>query len=389
MKKITKSAIERLSEEQGSPVLSIYLPTHRLPGPQHSQEDQTRFKNLLREAKSLVEEDDVDSPALNENLSSLEELVDNMVFWQSTLEGLAIFIDEVDVHMYKSPIEFEESVSCGDSFDVTPLHMVNSQNRKFYVLSLALHNPKLYKGDVYGLEEVDVNIPKSLEDALNIDEMFANNKMRRSHRGGPTGVTGTTTPHGEGDTSEAGDAERLQYFKIIEQRITGYPDFDSSRPMLIAATESEASHFKANTSMKNILECAMPGNYTDKSAHEIFEVAWPIIRREVIEKDEIQLVNQFKEYVGVFRASVDIGEITTAAQEGRVETLMVNFIDETNDSVTDYKDGPAPVVRTTLEKHRDRLKELIDLVYSQGGRIVGLDQSKMPDQSLVAASYRY
>lgn len=389
MNKITKSVIEKLAEYQGSPVISIYLPTHRLPGPQHSQEDQTRFKNLLRDATSLLEDEGADSPALRENLKSLEELIDDVSFWQDTLEGLAVFIDDIEVQMYASPFEFEESVSYGDVFDVVPLHMVLSQNRGFYTLALSLSDPKLYRGDAYGMEAVDAGLPKSLEDALNIDELPANNKMRGSHRGGHSSTGGTTSPQGEGDTSESGHAEKLQFFRIIEKTIQQHPRFDPELPFLLAATENEAAHFKSVTNFKSMLEDVLHGSFSDRAPGEVFKSAWSIIRRRVIDRQEEELASRYQESFGVYKASMDLDEITTAIQEGRVETLMVSLVDETNDSITDYQEGPAPVVRVVPENLRERLREAIELAFDQGAKIVGMDQSRMPGQSMVAALYRY
>lgn len=389
MKKITKSVIEKLAEYQGSPVISIYLPTHRLPGPQHSQEDQTRFKNLLREAANLLEEEDIDSPALRESLKSLEELVDDVSFWQGTLEGLAVFIDEIEIQMYSSPFEFEESVSCGDVFDIVPLHMVLSQNRSFYTLALSLSEPKLYRGDAYGMEAVDAGLPKSMEEALNIDELPANNRMRGSHRGGLSSTGGATSPQGEGDTSEAGHAEKLQFFRIIERTILEHPRFDSTLPLLLAATENEAAHFKSVTNFKSMLQQVLHGSFSDRPPGEVFKSAWSIIRHEVIDKQERELAGKYQESFGVYRASMDLDEITAAIQEGRVDTLMVSLVDETNDSITDYQEGPAPVVRVVPENLKERLREAIELAFEQGAKIVGMDQSRMPGHSMVAALYRY
>ena len=89
------------------------------------------------------------------------------------------------------------------------------------------------------------------------------------------------------------------------------------------------------------------------------------------------------------RASTDYLEIEKAAEVGRVVALLVNYIDETNDSVSDATSDSALVIRTTANASREKLRRLIDLVHRQGGKIIGLDQARMPDSAAAAALYRY
>lgn len=383
MNKITPSVIEKLSEPQHSLALSIYIPTHRHPTPPHMQEDQIRLKNTLRQARSLLANEDVDSRGIYANLEAVDELIGDMSFWHNTLEGLAIFINEQEFEFYHSPIEFEESVSCDSVYDVAPLHVIHSQDVKFYVLALAMHGSKVYQGDAYGLQELQIDLPKSPEDALGIDEMFANSQTVRSHNGG-------TTPHGEGDSSEAGSHERLQYFRIIEKKLIAHRNFDEKAPLVIAATDSEAGNFRAVVNLPGLLKEYVPGNHVDSAPQDLFAAVWPTIRSQVIQKQENELVERFSEYKGKYRASTNTREIEEAAEQGRIETLLVNYIDETNDSVSDTHGGSTPIVRTTVEdSDTSRLKHLIELVYSQGGKVVGLDFSRMPDTAVAAALYRY
>lgn len=381
MNRVTHDVINKLSKPQHSAVLSIYLPTHRHPTPPHMQEDQIRFKNALREARELLAENGIDGGAIHENLSNIQGLLDDPDFWKTTLEGLAIFISEEQAQMYHSPMEFEQSVVCDTMYDVAPLHMMHSLNTPVYVLALAMHESKLYSADAYGIEQIAIDLPKSPEDALNIDELHAGRTVK-SHRGG-------MSAHGEGDSSEAGTHERLQYFRIIERTLLQSNKFDQKAPLLLAATDSEAGHFKSVTSLPSVLEHVLHGNYTATAPQDLFAAVWPIIRTDILAKDEKEIVERFGEYKGHDRASINESDIEKAAQEGRVETLLVNYIDETNDSVSDAASDSTIVIRTTTDASKVRLKRLIDLVYKQGGKIIGLDKDRMPEAAVAAALYRY
>lgn len=390
MNKVTKSTIKMLAEEQTGKVVSMYMPTHRYPSPPHIQESQTRFKNMLHSARQIVDDAGPEAKGLQKNLKSLERLIDDLPFWQSTLEGLAIFVSESDVQMYHLPIECEESVYVADSYDITPLLIMESYDQPFYVLALAQHDSKLFRGDSYGMEPVEIDLPKSVEDALNIDEMFSGSSTKRSHQGGPSGARDVTAPHGEGDSQGAGSEERLQYFRMIDEKLASDPAVDSTLPMLVAAAENEAGDYLAISKLPSLMDCFLKGNYTQTPMQELHKRAWPMIHEKIVKQKDMKLVEQFNEFRGVDKASTKLKDIEKAAADGRIDTLLINMIDETRDSIIDSAhDQAVPVIRMMSDMGMKKLKDLACLVYRSGGKMIGLDRSSMPDGAMAAALYRY
>lgn len=389
MNKITKSTIIRLAEEQTGKVVSIYMPTHRYPSPPHIQESQTRFKNMLHSARQIVDDAGQEAKGLQKNLGSLERMIDDLPFWQATLEGLAIFVSQDDVQMYHLPIECEESIYVADDYDIAPLIILQSYDQPFYILALAQHDSKLLRGDSYGMEPVAIDLPHSIEDALNIDEMFSGSSTKRSHQGGPSGAGDVTSPHGEGDSQGAGSEERLQYFRMIDEKLMNDPAIDTKLPMLIAAAENEAGDFMAISKSPSLMDCFLKGNYTQTPMQELHKRVWPMIHEKIVKQKDIKLVEQFNEFRGVDKASTKLRDIEQAAADGRIDTLLINMIDETRDSISDNDHDAVPVIRMMSDMGMKNLKRLISLVYQNGGRMIGLDRSSMPDGAMAAALYRY
>ena len=384
MNKITRSSIETLSTHQSGTAASIYLPTHRHPSPPHIQEDQTRFKNLLRDAREKWLKTDSDTSQFVE----LEKRIDDQDFWHQTTEGMAIFISSDQLFIYHLPIECDEHVCVGTSFDLTPLYALASYDQSYYLLNLAMHNTTLLKGDMYGLEPVAIDFPTSMEDALNIDEMFANSNTIRGVEGGAIG-NGAGAPHGMGDSSEAGREERLQYFRIIDHKIADSSLVDTKLPILVAGTDNEAGDYRNLTKLPHVIHPYIQGNHSMTASQDLHALAWPIIQEEVIEKNVATAIEQCNELKGVQKASHDLHDITEAAKMGRVDTLLISLIRKTNDSVSDAIKSSVPILTFAKDSDDNALAKLAHTVFAQGGKILGAQTEMRPSRVKVAAIYRY
>lgn len=388
MHKVTQSSIETLARPQTRNVISIYLPTHRHSTPLHIQEDQTRFKNLIREAKETWLSD-----SKNKNLSSifkqLESKLENFDFWQHTTEGMAIFAGPDTLEIYNLPVECEERVCITDSYDITPLLIVAASDQPYYLLNLAMHNTKLFKGDMYGLEPVAVDFPTSPEDALNIDEMFSGNNTVRSSQNGPSGPGNTIAPHGQGDSNAAGREERLQYFRIIDSMIASAADIDHSLPVLIAGTDSEAGDYRNMSKLPTLIHTYVQGNHANTTLQNLSALAWPIIQTEVINKRAAAAIDQLNEKAGIQKSSYDYKDMTEAASMGRVKTLLVGITRKTTDTVSDAVHTAVPILTFAKQYEYDHVAELVKKVLAQGGNILGVGNEMLPAKVPVAAIYRY
>jgi hypothetical protein len=387
MNKVTRSSIEVLARPQSGNVISIYLPTHRHPTPPHIQEDQTRYKNLTRKALEEWRSGNNDAD-MSTVFEQIESNLENLDFWQQTTEGMAIFANPDTYEIYHLPIECEERVCIADAYDTTPLLITMAYNQPYYVLALAMHNTKLFKGDIYGLESVAIDFPASPEDALNIDEMFSNSNTIRNQNS-PSGANGAVASHGQGDSNRAGREERLQYFRIIDSMIATSKEVDSEMPIIIAGTDSEAGDYRHMSKLPNLVQSYVQGNHTTTTLQDLAVRAWPIVQSEIIAKRAVEAVDQLNEKVGLHQSSYDYKDMREAADIGRIKTLLVGITRKTTDTVSDAMQTAVPILTFAKQYEYEHVAELVKKVLAQGGTILGVGNELMPAKVPVAAIYRY
>lgn len=383
MNKVNRDAIKQLIEGEDNATISLYMPTHRFPTSEHIVEDKIRFKNLIREAKEMLVSWGAEEDIASKMLADLEaEYYNDDTFWQKTTEGLAVFCSPASTKYFNLPIECDEHVNVGDKFDITPLLAIASGDQPYYLLALATHNPVLYKGDMYGIERVDIELAESPEVALNIDESHANSQTDRASSGAGSKA------HGQGDSRQAGQEERLKYFRIIDEEIRASKLVKSDLPFLLVGTDDEVSGYRESTKLSHVLESSLGGNYTDMVAHEIHSKSWPLIQEELCSKARADEIDKMNSLVGTGKASAGAEDIVSAAKDGRVDALLVGMLVETMDTVSDSDE---PVIKLVLPD--SYIDEGVDVsgraTFDQGGRVVAVSKDSLPDGASEAAIYRY
>ena len=129
------------------------------------------------------------------------------------------------------------------------------------------------------------------------------------------------------------------------------------------------------------------GNQEHTSADELAERARDIVARGFGEM-VAQMVNRIEALRPDRRSSTDVMEIARAAQEGRVEALIVN-LDETIYGRLDV--GIGAVVPGDQEDAAtyDILDELAGLTIRMGGQILGAHADQLPADLKAGAVFRY
>lgn len=390
MNKVTQSVIDSLTTKKAGTVLSLYMPTHKISTPDTAKEDRVRYRNILGKGfEEWQEKLGADAVDITSDIrKQLEAKIEDADFWSETCKGLAIFIQPDGFEVLHLPIECDEYTYVGEGFDLAPLYIVMSMEQPYYVLALAKHNPKLFYGDMYTLEPVEMDFPTSPEDALNIDEMFSGSD---TVRGVPTGHGGNDmfSTHGQGDTNHAGQEEHFSYLRILDNKILKNDEIDRDIPLLIASTGSEASDFRHISNHPRLLQCNVQGNHEDTPLHELHDLSWSKITEEIVDKRTAALLERFNEDKGRQKASSDISEVIDATANGKVDTLLLGIVEKTNDSVSDTGEHAAPLIRLQKEYQLNRMCELTQQVIAQGGTIVGVDPELLGTPTMIGACYRY
>lgn len=384
MNKVNQEAIKQLLETEDSVSLSMYMPTHRFPTSEHISEDQIRLKNLMKLAKELLEKQGAEPGLVAQMINQIEERIyDNVDFWQQATEGLAIFCAPAGIHYFHLPMECDEYVSVSDTYDIGPLLAVASYDQPFYVLALAVKNPVLLKGDMYCLDKVDIELPKSPKEALNIDELHSNSQTIRMG-----GYGAGAKSHGQGDTRQAGQEERLKFFRLIDDKIQTSKIIDKKLPILLAGTDDEVSGYRESSHVKNLLKSSLGGNYTETPLHETHRRSWAVVSDELCDKHRFGVIERVQSLLGTGKASTDPATIADAAAQGKVATLIAGLIAVTKDSITDSNDTIKKLVLTDGYK-TNKIGRSARRVFDQGGAVLCTTKELMPSQVPVAAVFRY
>ena len=88
------------------------------------------------------------------------------------------------------------------------------------------------------------------------------------------------------------------------------------------------------------------------------------------------------------RSSTDVTEITLAAQEGWVESLVVAVDREIYGTLTDGTECIAPREKADAATY-DILDKVVGLTLRQGGEVIGAKEKELPEGFQIAAIFRY
>lgn len=387
MNKISKADITGLIETEDLASVSMYFSTHKFPTSEHITEDKIRFKNLMKKAEEMLERKEIDGGVIRHIKTLLEETVlydEN--FWQETTEGIALFCSPAGVRCFHIPDECDEYVYVGDQYDIAPLLAVVSWNVDYYVLALATKHPAIYSGDMYGIAKVDEQLPESIEKALNIDELYSNSQTSRN-RGSQSGHPGAKA-HGQGDSRQAGQEERLKYFRLIDETVLSSRKINSDHPILLAGTEDEISEFRDVSRNKRIMSGSLRGNYTNGDTNELHNRSWPLVEKEICQTQNSRLIEKIQNLLGTGLASTQEDEILIAAGEGKIDTLLVGLLHNTMDSIGDRQEEVRKL-SISDEYEQAGVRESSRSTFKNGGEVIGAIRNDMPEGKIIAALFRY
>lgn len=372
------------TEIKGSAV-TIYIPMTSAGSSPGILEKQTRFRDLIKQAAQRVEEKDPSSKLLKEFRQKEAELIDNEAFWQNQTPGLLICASEGVWRTFHLPYETEEYVSANDTYFLAPVLSILSDAQDYYVLTIVQQNPKLFKGDMYGLREADLALPKDIIAADHIDEK----NQKSENQGSAVGSSmNTGWYNGRGGAKNPQENDRMKYFRIIDNAVNKY--VHDTTPLILAGIDSEIAEYRGMSKYPSILSAHIGGSHGDARAHELAADAQRIIEQEVILPAHKAAVENYENTHGAFpeRSAATKSDIVEAAEQGRVGTLLVRVTRATTDAVRETLDAAKRISFPDPEMS-ETLNQLAIKVWKMSGKIIGLSNDEMPNGAPMVAQLRY
>lgn len=383
MQTLAKNDLMRLSAFQGRFCISIYIPTHQAGIETLKGEDALILKNQIKEIRIKLAGQNLSSRQTEELVKPVMDLVNDADFWRHQMDGLTVFVSDDFFEKYVMPVQFEPFNYLSTDFYIKPLLPLFSYDSRFHLLTLKKDSVRLYKGDKYAMDEVDIStlVPSRLEDVVGYDYEQKQVQVRS---------LGTARPgsfHGHGEAEAKDKNELLLFFREVDRgimsRLNKYPE-----PPLVLCCLDYYFPIYREASSRNIYPKHVSFNPADLDRKELhaktLEILQPHFGQNFERSRERFLIAHDKG-----KASSNIREIIPAAMQGRIDTVFLrdNFeiygiYDQSTGGISITEDNTPPSVSLT--------NFIAKKVFENGGKVYVLDKAELPDNSTgINALYRY
>ncbi len=383
MDKITREELKELSAHSRELCVSLFMPAFRAG--RETEQNQIRFKNLLRETENRLSASGSRSQEIQELLKPARSLVDDPLFWQRQGDGLAVFLAAGYFKNYRLPLSFQESVTLARRFHFTPLLPYFSGEGRFYVLALSRNMIRLLEGSRHTVDEVDVeSLLPSLGDAFRFDRF---EKQLQFHTGTAAGRSGGRAAmfHGH-DPSDEEKGRLLRWFRKIDGDL---PDIlrGSRSPLVLAGVEYLLHIYREANSYPFLLDEGVPGNADDLRPEELHGRAWPIAEK-ALSRGTGQALDRYAELSGSENVSSNVEKVLEGAHHGRVDALFVDGGARMT-GCFDQEESRVLTGESCGGEEEDLLNLAVVQTLIHGGTVFAISSGAMPGGEPLGAIFRF
>lgn len=392
-----RTELRQLAEAENDVCISLYMPTYR--NESDWSQNTTRFKNLLREARNQLRDQDYREETIDDILSDARQLLDRPGFWRSNIgDGLALFVTPDMTERFRLPLVFDELAVVEDRFHLKPLFPLIAANNRFYLLALSQNDVRLYQGTHQSMNEIEsAEIPADIVEAIRQYEdperqLQSHVQTRTAEGDGGDRMDSAYHEHGGGggdDMSAEPQDEFKRFFREVNESVDDYIRGEDA-PLLLAGVSEYLPLFReVNTYNHLIQDDIVAGNPESLSLDTLHEKAWAIVEPvfQASEETELERFEQLY-YQDEDMASDNFHEIVPGCAYSRVDTLFV--------PIGEHRWGRFDAVSNTVEVHEEQEAGDGDLLnyaavsaYLNGARVHALRPEKMPRGRNIAATFRY
>ena len=358
------------------PFISLYQPTHR-HRPENKQ-DLIRFKNLIQEMENSLKQK-YPKKEIGQIMKPFYVLAEDRIFWNHTLDGLAIFRagDQCVVYNLQRPVE--ELVVVSDSFHIKPLIRIFQSADRYHLLGLNRNEFTLYEGNRYGFEKVEME-PGT---ATTIKEVVGDEYTKPNlNTSGGTGIF-----HGHGSKRDEIDKDTEKFFRYVDRFVLENYSRPSGLPLILVALSEHHSLFQSISHNPLLMKEGIKTAYDALDIDTLRENVWESIEPLYLEKTKV-LVDSYEMARSKFLGSDDLAQIARAALENNISTLLIEA-DRIIPGKINLETGE--LIRGELNDPDidDLLDDFAEMVFKNKGEVVVLPKERMPSDTGAAAIYRY
>ena len=390
---LSRASLRALLTEPKPPCISLLMPTHRRP-PDNAV-DRATFAGLVDVLCDQLAANGHrhDRERLTAPLRALEHDPD---FWEHTLDGLAMFVQDGEAVLFRVASPLPQRVMLGERFCTTPLIPLVTAIDQFDLLALTSCIARIYTGTAENLEPVNLeptlhgvaHVAGELHRVDVIDE-----DTDEPHRVRASSGVDRTRHGGFGSRHEDVDADTERFFREVDRTILEQVSQASRRPLFVVALAEHAAVFR-HISKNTLLEGTVPRDPSRLTAVELARLVQPLLATARQQRVERLLVTYAKA-LEKGHASGDPAEIARKVMAGGVATLLVEA-GRTEAGAFDPLTGEIGWNGCTVAGHNasqgrtaDLFNTLCEEVLLHGGDVVTLSRLLMPNENGMAAIYRF
>lgn len=367
---------KKLAAQHHPRCVSIYIPTHRRNEEgDANKKDQITLKNQLSDAEKQLITFGMSESEVEEYLKPITDLLEKIDFWTYNEEGLALFLAEGELKIYRLSVSFEPYTYVGTHFYLKPLTALLVDQNRHYLLNLSLGEVKLYEVTENHISAVDTgdSLPGDLTDVVGKD--FEEKHLQQRTGQGEGGESGGMY-HGHGVSNQTiKKEEALEYFRKIDDIVNDYIH-DEKSPLIVACVDYLFPIYKEANTYNHLVDSHISGNRENEEKIELAKKSRELLKQAKGSKLKTSKA-QFEEALSNGRASYEYEDTIPAAIAGRVETLI---LDRREHLWGTYEEKTHSVETTPVRKVGE--SDLLDLAATHtvlnGGDVYLLDNDEMP-----------
>jgi hypothetical protein len=384
MEIISKNEFTELVNFQGDRCISIYIPTHRSGVEVNEKQDAIVFKNALQAANTQLQNQGLSSEVIENLLKPGFELYNNEIFWNSQLDGLAVFMADGFYKAVQLPFAVKEEVYLNHNFFVSPLLPAITNNEDYYLLVLSKHDAQFYQGNAFGLQRVLVEgLPNGIEDVVHSEEKEGHQLFRQGSKGG----TGSASFHGHGEGQLDDKANLGIYFQEVDKTLFSEILHDKHAPLVLAGVEYLIPIYKGVSKYQHIVDDPITGSQEHEHLNALYEKTREKVAPFFKQRTNKALENYYNQIATPLTSSMP-DKVIPASHYSQISDLFI-CKDEHIWGRFNETDNILEIHQEKQEGDECLLNQAAIKTYVNGGDVYLLEKEKMPKEAIVAAFLRF
>ncbi|MBV1708427.1 MAG: hypothetical protein KMY54_01080, partial [Erysipelothrix sp.] len=375
--KIVKNFPQDLPFDKEGPFISIYQTTQVHP---FDKGNIITFKNLMKEALSLIEEK-YDKRIVEKYSLPLQEIVNDLDFWLYATQGIAVYVNQEECIVFRLNQPVENHVYVQNDIVIRPAVATFQNQIQAYVLALTKDYFNVYECDFVSIKKVE--LPDSIE--TTIEEVLGDQKTDAFVGFGSTGTRNSTGLfYGQGGKKEEVDLDTEKFFRYVDKTVHEELSKKKPIPLILASISKNQTVFRkiSNNPYLGVegIALSVDSMSEDQLCEHTREVLQPERRRRLktlVERGAKALADQ--------RASDLIDEVAQAAVSGQIESLLIDY-DKRYLATIDWQS--LKIIKNSTNHDTDVFDEIAKVVLKNRGKVFIIDSAMMPTTTGICAIYR-